>query len=209
MAEGGEKRGSIWYWIAGGCGVVILLGAILSCVGPMLVAMWFQDFAGGMGGMGATPVATGPVASAPHGLELPAAPAPIGPWTASVPAQAKRRVVVQVTSATGAAIDQGLLAVSNGDELFVDVTKISDGEPCRARLAIGADVIYGESDGGYVECTVYDGIPILANDYLDSVDDGDPGLAVDQNLGTFRVWDSTERGGFDVSGTVIRVEEIQ
>jgi hypothetical protein len=174
----------------------------------MLFAMWWSDFATGMGVTGG-PVPMGPVASAPHGLELPQPPGPVSPFTSSVAAQAKRRVVVSVTAATGAAIDGATIVVAVGDQLFVDITKISDGEPCRARISIGTQVVYGETSEGYVECTVFDGIPIVANDYLQTVDDGDPALAVDQNLGTFRVWDTAHLGGFDVTGTVTGVEAIQ
>ncbi len=208
MSTDGDKRGSLWYWIAGGCGVVVLLGGVGTCLGPMLFSMWWTNLLGG-GGFTAPYAPAGPVATAPHGLELPQAPGPVMPWTASGPALAKRRVVATVASATGVAVTGGTLVVAPGNEIFVDITKLSEGEPCRAHIEIGGTPVYGGGAEGYVECTVYDGVPILANDYAESSEDGNPALSVDQGAGTFRVWDTSLLGGFDVSGTIVRVEEIQ
>ncbi len=177
MADEG-KKGSMWTGVAIGCGGLILLAIVGSCVGPSIFAMMMMDGLGGMGPMGLG--ATNPtVAPGTAGLELPPPPGPLMPVGNSGTAglEVTKVFTLAITEVTGV---EGLAA---GDECPFEVQRVprgSGGYWCRTELRCADQVLYGGPGQGYFDCTFPDDPyqHLEAYDYGMQEEDGDPSFNI-------------------------------
>lgn len=178
MSDDGERRGSIWYWIGGGCAVVFLLGGIGLCVGPGIFAMLFMD---SFSGMGATPpYVTPPTGTPTAGLELPPPPGPISPVSTVRAADRTGVAYFTVTSVTG--IES--LAVNDVCNFSTQRMPRDYGSyNCRTEITCGGQTLYGGPGQGFFDCSFpeYAGQMLEAWDYSVTSEDGDPSLTITNN----------------------------
>jgi hypothetical protein len=193
-----EKGGSMWTWVAVGCGGFILLGVAGTCVGPGIFAMMLMDQMAGMGA--APPMPGGPGVVGTAGLELPPAEGPLRPLgvSAAMPTALRtfRFVVSDVQEIDGVAV---------GDTCNFAVERLPRGDAywCRTEVTCGEVSLYGGPGQGYFDCsfpeTEYD--RMQAYDYSMQENDGDPSFVIDYD-GTLTIRDHVDGTTTVVVGTI-------
>lgn len=178
MADGEKGRGSMWTWVAVGCGGFVLLGVVGMCVGPGIFAMMMMDGLAGMGpGMG--PMPPGTIEPGTAGLELPPAEGPLMPVGVNAQLATAQRTWAMVITDTG-----GQPGLEVGDVCPFEVERLQRGGGsywCRTEVSCDGAPLYGGPGQGYFDCTFpeteYD--RFQAYDYGAQSDDGDASFVVD------------------------------
>jgi len=176
MSDREMGRGSMWTWIAVGCGGFVLLGIVGTCVGPGIFAMMMMDGLAGMGPhMGVpSPVIEPGIA----GLELPVAEGPLTPALAPPEAATSGSWALVVT-----AVDE-VSGVAIGDRCPFEVERPPRGNEshwCRTEIKCGRSLHYGGPGQGYFDCSFPETVHerLQAYDYSMQENDGDGSFVID------------------------------
>lgn len=204
-----DGKRSPWTYVAVGCGGLVLLGVIGSCVGPAIIGA-FLAWQGGSAAVSPPVPVTGqnlwtPDASA--GGAGPMLPEPPGQLQPSL-AGSDRPVTMTVTLSRASGPEG--LAAGHACTAVVRPPARNGQSLCQGEVRCGDRVLYGGSSNGYFGCEIQwvPSLRVTGRDDATASEDGDAAIEIDTTTELIRVRDDATgpHGVFEIEGRVVQVQ---